>query len=68
MRKQTFCIYICEKKDADQLHCYFNAFVLLHTIPLLPKSKAIFCDCTAWFVSFLVGIPEDRFSHDAAQA
>ena len=27
---------------------------------------AIFCGCTAWFVSDLVGNPEDRFSHDLA--
>ena len=27
---------------------------------------AIFCDCTARFVSDLVGNPEDRFSHDEA--
>ena len=43
------------------------------TIPLLPKSEiykflAIFCHCTAWFVSDLVGNPKDRFSHDAAQS
>ena len=25
----------------------------------------IFCGCTAWFVSNLVGNPKDRFSHDA---
>ena len=28
---------------------------------------AIFCDCTARFVSALVGNPEDRFSHNEAQ-
>ena len=31
------------------------------------KPLAIFCCCTAWFVSDLVGNPEDRFSRDAAQ-
>ena len=40
------------------------------TIPLLPKyeTKAltIFCNCTARFVSDLVGNPEDRFSHNEA--
>ena len=30
------------------------------------KPLAIFCDCTARFVSDLVGNPEDPFSHDAA--
>ena len=41
------------------------------TIHLLPKSEnfkllAIFCGCTAWSVSDLVGNPEDRFSHNEA--
>ena len=64
MRKTTFCI--CENKDADQLHgdqlrgnreadqrlCfrYIDSMILL-----LSKSEilrlAIFCSCTAWFVS-----------------
>ena len=30
------------------------------------KPLAIFCGCTAWFVSDLVGKPEDRFSRDVA--
>ena len=30
-------------------------------------SLAIFCDCTARFVSDLVGNPEDRFSHNESQ-
>ena len=35
--------------------------------PLKQNSKplAIFCDCTARFVSDLVGDPEDQFSHEA---
>ena len=45
-----------------------SAFVLSHyldsTIPLLPKSEI--SSCIAWFVSDLVGKPEDRFPHDAA--
>ena len=41
--------------------CYINS-----TIPLLSKSEAIFCGCTAWFVSDLFGNPEGRFSHDVA--
>ena len=35
-----------------------------------PKFQApidIFCGCTARFMSDLVGNPEDRFSHDAAE-
>ena len=60
MRKQAFCI--CENKDADQLRsdcaadqriCFRYTVV---TIPLLPKFKppAIFCGCTAPFVSDLI--------------
>ena len=60
MRKPTFCI--CENKDADQLRGNREADQGLcfrytnSTIPLLSKSEifkplAIFCSCTAWFVS-----------------
>ena len=76
MRKHTFCI--CENKDADQFRgnreadqrlCFRYTDI---TIPLLPKIRifkplAIFCGCTARFVSDLFGNPEDRFSCDAAQ-
>ena len=31
------------------------------------KPLAIFCGCTAQFVSDLVGNPEDRFSHNEAR-
>ena len=76
MRKPTFCV--CENKDADQLHGNREADQRLcfryinSTIPLLSKSEifkplAIFCGCTARFVSDLVGNPEDRFSHNEAQ-
>ena len=34
---------------------------------LNPKFLAIFCGCTAWFVSDLVGNPEDQFSRNEAQ-
>ena len=68
--EKTDFLHICEKKM--QISCTVTSMPLFcyidNAIPLLPKSKAIFCDCTAWFVSDLVGIPEDRFSHDAAQA
>ena len=30
------------------------------------KALAIFCGCTAWFVSDLVSNPKDRFSQDTA--
>ena len=75
MRKPDFCK--CENKDADQLRGNREADQRLgfrytnSTIPLLPncenfKPLAIFCDCTARFVSDLVGNPEDRFSQNEA--
>ena len=76
MRKPAFCIYV--NKDADHLRGDREADQRLcirytdSTIPLLPKSEinfkplAIFCSCTAWFVSDLVENPEDRFSHNEA--
>ena len=75
VRKPAFCI--CKKKDADQLRGNHEADQRLSfrytdtTIPLLFKSEnfkllAIFCGCTARFVSDLVGNPEDRFSHNEA--
>ena len=75
MRKPDVCI--CENKDADQLRGNREADQRLcfrHpdcTIPLLSeirnfKPLAIFCGCTAWLVSDLVGNPEDRFSQNEA--
>ena len=54
MRNPDFSI--CENKDADQLRSNSENF----------KPLAIFCGCTARFVSDLVGNPENRFSHDEA--
>ena len=75
MRKPAF--FICENKDADQLHGnreadqHFCFRYIDSTIPLHPKYKmqplAISCDYTAWFVWDLVRNPEDRFSHKEAQ-
>ena len=39
----------------------------IFSILLMQEAVVIFCGCTAWFVSDLVGNPEDRFSHNAAQ-
>ena len=70
MRKPDFCI--CENKDADQLRGNREADQRIcfrytdTTIPLLPTPLAIFCDCSARFVSDLVGNPEDRFSQNEA--
>ena len=65
-------------KDADQLgcnctdhkwlcFCYIDS--IIHLPPKLKKFKslAIFCACTARFVSDRDGNPEDRFSCDSAQ-
>ena len=75
VRKPAFCI--CENKDADQLRSNREADKRLcfryiySTIPLLAKIPnfkplAIFCGCTARFVSDLVTSPEDRFSRITA--
>ena len=75
MRKPAFCI--CENKDADQLRGNREADQRLcfrytdSKSPLLPiyenfKPLAILCGYTAWFMSDLVGNPEDRFSHNKA--
>ena len=76
MRKPAFCI--CKYKDADQLRGKCEADQRLcfrytdSTIPRIFKCEisfkplAIFCGCTARFVSDLVGNTEDRFSHDEA--
>ena len=75
MRKPAFCICVnkhadqmCGNSTADQRLCFRY---IDSSIPLLPifrnfKHLAIFCGCTAPFVSNLVGDCEDRFSHDAA--
>ena len=66
MRKPAFCT--CENKDADQLRGNREADQRLcfrytdSTIPLLPKSEI----SSLWFVSDLVGNPEDRFSQNEA--
>ena len=56
-------------RPAAAYQCFGFLFID-STIPQLHKSEikplAIFCGCTARFVSDLVGNPEDRFSHDAA--
>ena len=68
MRKPAFCK--CEDKDTDQRRgkCAADRCLCFRyidsTIPLL-TALAIFCDCTGWFVSNLVGNSEDRFSRDA---
>ena len=73
IRKPAFCV--CENKGADQLpsNCAADQCLCFHyrdsTISILPKTKifkplAIFCGCTARFVSDLVGNPKDRFSRD----
>ena len=73
MRKPIFSIL--ENKGADQ-PCGNGTFVFTKYLiefhyflnPKFPApSLAIFCICTARFVSDLVGISKDLFSHDAAQ-
>ena len=75
MRKTAFCI--CKNKDTDQLRgnretdqcLYFFATKIVRSLYFLNpnfKPLAIFCSCTAWCVSDLVGNTEDRFSHNEA--
>ena len=69
MRKPAFCM--CENKGSVTAKL-ISAFVFATQIvqsPYLRNSKllAIFCGCTAWFVSDLVENPEDQFSHNEAQ-
>ena len=76
MRKPAFCI--CVNKGADQLRgnrtadqllcfCYIDSTINPSTPSIRNfKPLAIFCDCTARFVSDLVGNPKDRFSHHEA--
>ena len=52
----------------DQRLCFRYIDIVQSFCFLNPKFQAIaiFCGCTAWFVSDLVEIPEDSFSHIAA--
>ena len=61
IRKPAFCIY--ENKGTYQL-CGNRTADLRHSKNFKPP--AIFCGCTAQFVSDLVGNPKDRFSCEAA--
>ena len=63
MRKSAFC-----NCATDQRLCfrYMDCTILLY-INRIVKPSAIFCGCTARFVSDLVGNPEDRFSYNEAQ-
>ena len=70
MRKPAFCI--CKNKATDQLRsksasATYATYIFYTTIPLLPKSLAIFCDYTAWFMSDWVGNTENSFSRMVAQ-
>ena len=40
---------------------YIDTCSTISQLPRNFKPLAIFCDCTAWFVSDLVGIPNDGF-------
>ena len=75
VRKLAFCI--CDNKHTDQLRGNREADQCLYfryTDTTIPKSKnirnfkplAIFCGCTARFMSDQVRNPEDRFSHNRA--
>ena len=62
-RQEKIFSCIWENKGADQLlHKYYPSTSFIRNV----KPLTIFCGCTAWFVSDLVGNPEDRFYHDSA--
>ena len=76
MRKQTVCVFenndadqLCSNCTADQRRCFRHAdskippFTYIQSFKLL----TLFCDCTAWFVSDLVGNPNCLSSHAQAQ-
>ena len=62
MRKSAYC-----NCAADQRLCFHYTDCAIPLIIQTVKPLAIFCGCTAQFVSDLVGNPEDRFSHNEAQ-
>ena len=63
MRKSAFC-----NCAADQRLCFrYTVVQFLLYINQNVKPLAIFCGCTARFLSGLGGNPEDRFSHNEAQ-
>ena len=65
MRKPTFCVG--EKKGPDQCFVFATQMVqFLYFIDPNFKPLAVFCACTAWFVSDLFGSPENQFSCDVA--
>ena len=58
---------LCSNCTADQRLCFRHTdstipLILIQSFKLLAK----FCDCTAWFVSDLVGNPNCWFSHAQA--
>ena len=63
MRKSEFCI--CENKQRLCFR-YTDSKSLFFLNPKFQASCHL-CDCTARFVSDLVGNPEDGFSHKEAQ-
>ena len=68
MRNPAFCI--CENKGADQLCAFVFAIRIVQSFYFLThnfKPLAILSGCTAWFVSDLVGNPEDWFSHNKGE-
>ena len=69
MRKLDFCVY--KNKGADRLHDNRAADQRLccryiNSTSTLMRNFIVF-GCSTLFVSDMVGIPKDRFSHDTAQ-
>ena len=75
MRKPAFCICKTKTQISFGVTAKLNSAFVFATRKGLSlyflyirnfKPLAILCGCTAWFVSDLVGNPEDRFSHNEA--
>ena len=66
MRKPAFCI--CKNKEADQLRGIFATRIVQSLYFLNPKLHASshLLWLYSWFVSDLVGNPEDQFFHNEA--
>ena len=68
-KQQISCAVISCAVTAQLISAFVFAAQIVQSLFFLnPKFKplAIFCGCTAWFVSDLVRNPENRFSHNEA--
>ena len=64
-------VYLIPKNDERKLDLCYLKILSFKCVRVgcifFPKTRCVYCACTARFVSDLVGNPEDRFSHNEAQ-